>query len=130
MHLLSRAQQLLKITFTLSAKTFVDLSSLFRFRRRGSIPLHPGSTPNSTRMFVQRNRELTSPALLGSSLIAFEMVLVYSAQKRINGLQLLRPLVRVAQRNTIEDVIISCAIYPHSNGACALSDVGKSQVHG
>ena len=51
------------------------------------------------KMLPQRHQDLAFPNLHGSGLIASELALVYSAQKRTNGVWLLRQPVSVAQRN-------------------------------
>ena len=50
-------------------------------------------------MLAQRSWDLAFPDLHGLGLIFTEPVLVYSAQKRTNGIWLLRRSVSVAQRN-------------------------------
>ena len=77
-------------------------------------------------MLVQGHRELALPELHGSSLTASEPVLVYSAQKRTNGVWLLRQHVNVAQRSKQlerELGITSCLIYHQPIRAHALSNV-------
>ena len=51
------------------------------------------------KMLPQRHQDLAFPNLHGSGLIASELTLVYSTQKRTNGVWLLRRPVSVAQRN-------------------------------
>ena len=50
------------------------------------------------KMLAQHHRDLALPDLHGSGLIASEPTLVYHAQKRTNGVWLLRWSVSVAQR--------------------------------
>ena len=51
------------------------------------------------KMLPQRHQDLAFPNQHGSGLFASELALVYSTQKRTNGVWLLRQPVSVAQRN-------------------------------